>query len=203
MSIRHPRLELRLVRWTVLAVVLIAVADTPSSAQTASENGGAIEGLSWRSIGPADMGGRSIDIAAIPGDPSTVYMATASGGLWKTTDGGTTWSSIFESGNTLSLGAVAVAPSDFNVVYLGTGENNPRNSASIGDGVYRSTAPTSAQDLSLGQIQSDLDHVLGELSQVTEVRLAGLNRRIIRLNIPRIGGGCTCVTTGRRVQAVE
>jgi photosystem II stability/assembly factor-like uncharacterized protein len=98
-----------------------------------------IDGLEWRAIGPAEMGGRTVDIAAIPGDPSTVYFATASGGLWRTTNHGVTWSSIFESGGTLSLGAVTLAPSDVNVVYLGTGENNPRNSTSIGDGAYKST----------------------------------------------------------------
>lgn len=98
----------------------------------------ALKGLAWRSIGPAEMGGRTVDIAGIPGDPTTVYMATASGGLWKTTNQGVTWKSIFEAGGTFSLGAVAVAPSDPNVIYLGTGEHNPRNSASIGDGVYKS-----------------------------------------------------------------
>ena len=120
------------------AVVLPAVLPLAASTQTlpAQED---LSGLEWRSIGPAEMGGRTVDIAAIPGDPSTVYFATASGGLWRTTNQGVTWASIFESGGTLSLGAVTLAPSDRNVVYLGTGENNPRNSASIGDGVYRST----------------------------------------------------------------
>ncbi|MDH3731899.1 MAG: hypothetical protein OEU54_00135 [Gemmatimonadota bacterium] len=99
----------------------------------------ALEGLSWRSIGPAEMGGRTTDIAAIPGDPLTVYFATATGGVWKTEDGAITWRSIFESGGTSSVGAIALAPSDPNVLYLGTGEGNPRNSTSIGDGVYRST----------------------------------------------------------------
>ncbi|NNM33728.1 MAG: hypothetical protein HKO53_11715, partial [Gemmatimonadetes bacterium] len=99
----------------------------------------ALTGLEWRSIGPAEMGGRTVDIAAIPGDPDVVYMATASGGLWKTMNRGVTWHSIFESGGTLSIGALAMAPSDHNVLYLGTGENNPRNSTSIGDGIYRST----------------------------------------------------------------
>ncbi|MDH3223222.1 MAG: hypothetical protein OEO23_05860, partial [Gemmatimonadota bacterium] len=101
--------------------------------------GEALEGLEWRPIGPAEMGGRTVDIAAVPGDPNTVYIATASGGLWKTINRGVTWTSIFESGGTLSLGAIAMAPSDHNVLYLGTGENNPRNSTSIGDGMYRST----------------------------------------------------------------
>ncbi len=117
----------------------LLLAPLPATAQTPAEIEALVSNLQWRSVGPADMGGRTVDIAALPGDPSTVYMATASGGLWKTTDRGTTWSSIFESGGTMSLGAVALAPSDPNVLYLGTGENNPRNSTSIGDGVYRST----------------------------------------------------------------
>jgi photosystem II stability/assembly factor-like uncharacterized protein len=107
-------------------------------AQSVAEES-ALEGLSWRSIGPAEMGGRTVDIAAIPGDPLTVYFATATAGVWKTDDGAITWRSVFETGGTLSTGAIAIAPSDRNVLYLGTGEGNPRNSTSIGDGVYRST----------------------------------------------------------------
>jgi photosystem II stability/assembly factor-like uncharacterized protein len=138
------RASVDLLRWSVnvLSVVLVLItqgAQNPAIAQTPSEIEEALKGLSWRSIGPAEMGGRTVDIAGIPGDPTTVYMATGSGGLWKTVDGGTTWKSMFESGNTLSLGAVEIAPSDLNVVYVGTGEHNPRNSMSIGDGVYRST----------------------------------------------------------------
>ncbi len=125
----------------VLAIASLLAAVSDASAQSRTERmEQALENLAWRSIGPAVMGGRTVDIAGIPGDPSTVYMATASGGLFKTTNNGTTWSSIFNSGNTLSLGAVAVAPSDPNVIYIGTGENNPRNSASIGDGVPEHTA---------------------------------------------------------------
>jgi photosystem II stability/assembly factor-like uncharacterized protein len=120
------------------AVVLTALLAPAASTQTLPSQED-VSGLEWRAIGPADMGGRTVDIAAIPGDPNTVYFATAAGGLWRTTNQGVTWASIFESGGTLSLGAVTLAPSDANVVYLGTGENNPRNNASIGDGVYRST----------------------------------------------------------------
>ncbi len=135
-----PVLELRTTCLLTLVTALmvppaIFAQETGQAGPTAED----LAGLEWRSIGPAEMGGRTVDIAAIPGDPSTVYFATASGGLWRTTNHGVTWSSIFESGGTLSLGAVALAPSDRNVVYLGTGENNPRNSTSIGDGVYRST----------------------------------------------------------------
>ena len=124
-------------RWMGLFGLTVASA-LGQAQERGSSKEAILETLSWRSIGPAVMGGRTVDVAGIAGDPSTVYMATASGGLFKTTNHGTTWRSIFESGNTLSLGAVAVAPSDTNVVYIGTGENNPRNSASIGDGVYKS-----------------------------------------------------------------
>ena len=120
----------------LLALCLVGSSQATGQSTNLSE---ALSGLSWRSIGPAEMGGRTVDIAAVPGDPNIVYMATASGGLWKTSNRGTTWQSIFESGGTLSIGALAMAPSDHNVLYLGTGENNPRNSTSIGDGIYRST----------------------------------------------------------------
>ena len=95
--------------------------------------------MNWRSIGPANMGGRVTAVAVVESDPTTYYIATASGGLLKTTNNGTTFSFVFEKEATVSIGDVAVAPSDPNVVYVGTGENNPRNSASYGDGIYKST----------------------------------------------------------------
>lgn len=90
----------------------------------------------WRSLGPANMSGRVIDIAVDPQTPSTWYVATASGGLFKTTTAGTVWKPVFDKANTISLGAVAIAPSDPNTIWVGTGEGNPRNSVSWGDGVY-------------------------------------------------------------------
>ncbi len=90
----------------------------------------------WRSLGPANMSGRVIDIAVDPQTPSTWYVATASGGLFKTTTAGTVWRPVFEKAETISLGAVAVAPSDPNTIWLGTGEGNARNSVSRGNGVY-------------------------------------------------------------------
>ncbi len=99
----------------------------------------AFERLEWRSIGPAIMGGRTADVEGIPGNPNVVYVATASGGLWKTTNGGVTWKPIFERQGTISIGDVALAPSNPDVVWVGTGESKPRNSVSFGDGVYKST----------------------------------------------------------------
>ncbi len=99
----------------------------------------AFERLEWRSIGPAIMGGRTADIEGVPGNANLLYVATASGGLWKTINGGVTWKPIFERQGTISIGDVALAPSNPDVVWVGTGESKTRNSVSFGDGVYKST----------------------------------------------------------------
>ncbi len=98
-----------------------------------------VKALSWRPIGPANMSGRIVDLAVNPADPSMYWVATASGGLLKTINNGVTFEHQFDHEATVSLGAVAVAASDPNIVWVGTGENNPRNSVSYGDGAYKST----------------------------------------------------------------
>ena len=98
-----------------------------------------IKPLTWRCIGPAAMGGRIIALSVFEADPSTYWVATASGGLLKTTNNGITFEHQFDHESTVSVGDVCVAPSDRNIVWVGTGENNPRNSVSYGDGVYKST----------------------------------------------------------------
>jgi photosystem II stability/assembly factor-like uncharacterized protein len=92
----------------------------------------------WRSIGPATMGGRITSIAVYDADPTTYWVATASGGLLKTINNGLTFEHLFDREATVSIGAVAVAPSNKDIVWIGTGEANPRNSVSFGDGVYKS-----------------------------------------------------------------
>ncbi len=114
-------------------------APSPSPSPAKPTNESAFGGLEWRSIGPANMGGRTADLEGIPGDPNIVYAATGSGGLWKTTNGGVTWKPIFERQGTISIGDIALAPSNPDVVWVGTGESNVRNSVSFGDGVYKST----------------------------------------------------------------
>jgi photosystem II stability/assembly factor-like uncharacterized protein len=99
----------------------------------------AFEKLEWRSIGPANMGGRTADVEGVAGNPNIVYVATGSGGLWKTLNGGVTWKPIFERQGTISIGDIALAPGNPDVVWVGTGESNVRNSVSFGDGVYKST----------------------------------------------------------------
>jgi photosystem II stability/assembly factor-like uncharacterized protein len=98
-----------------------------------------VKHLNWRSIGPATMGGRITALAVYENDPCVYWVATASGGLLKTTNAGTTFTHQFDREATVSIGDVAVAQSDPKIVWVGTGENNPRNSASWGDGVYKST----------------------------------------------------------------
>ncbi len=116
----------------------------PAAAVTTSPVEGTIpddvlKQFSWRCIGPANMGGRITAIAAVESDPTTYFVATASGGLLKTTNNGTTFQHLFDHEATVSIGDVAVSQSNPNVVWVGTGENNPRNSVSYGDGVYKST----------------------------------------------------------------
>src|SRR5262245_15472241 len=100
---------------------------------------GWVNKFQWRCIGPATMGGRITSIAVYDADPTTYWIATASGGLLKTTNNGVTFEHQFDREATVSIGAVAVAPSNKDIVWVGTGEANPRNSVSFGDGVYKST----------------------------------------------------------------
>jgi photosystem II stability/assembly factor-like uncharacterized protein len=95
--------------------------------------------LAWRSIGPSNMAGRITALAVYEADPSTYYVATASGGVLKTTNNGSTFEHQFDKEKTVSIGAIAVAATNRNIVWVGTGEANPRNSVSYGDGVYVST----------------------------------------------------------------
>jgi photosystem II stability/assembly factor-like uncharacterized protein len=97
-----------------------------------------LDGLEWRSIGPAVMGGRISDLDGVPGDPTTMFAAAGSGGLFVTRDGGMTWKPIFDLQSTISIGAIAVQHDNPKVIWVGTGESNVRNSVSFGDGVYKS-----------------------------------------------------------------
>src|SRR5215207_118152 len=92
----------------------------------------------FRSIGPASMGGRIDDITAVEQNPYIIYVAFATNGVWKSTNNGTTFQPIFDTYGTHSVGDVAVAPSDPNIVWVGTGEPNNRQSSSFGDGIYKS-----------------------------------------------------------------
>ncbi|MDD3130354.1 MAG: YCF48-related protein [Bacteroidales bacterium] len=95
-------------------------------------------GLKWRSIGPAFTSGRIADFAVNPDNHSEYYVAVASGHLWKTTNNGTTFSPIFDNHKAYSMGVVAMAPSNHNLIWLGTGENNHQRALGYGNGVYKS-----------------------------------------------------------------
>jgi len=97
-----------------------------------------LSGLAFRSIGPALTSGRIADFAVNPEKPHEYYVAVASGGVWKTTNNGTTWSPIFDAQGSYSIGCVSLDPSNPNTVWVGTGENNNQRSVAYGDGVYRS-----------------------------------------------------------------
>ncbi|MCW5947340.1 MAG: hypothetical protein KIT74_09965 [Fimbriimonadales bacterium] len=103
-----------------------------------AQNDSLLSYLRFRSVGPAVVGGRVIDIEAHTAQPTTVYVAAASGGLWKTTNNGTTWTPIFDNYGTVSLGDVAIAKSNPDIVWVGTGEHNNQRSCHWGDGVYKS-----------------------------------------------------------------
>ena len=97
-----------------------------------------LDGLEWRCIGPANMGGRIDDFAVVEREPNIIYVGTASGGVWKTTNNGITWKPIFDDQITSTIGDVTVAPSQPDTVWVGTGEPNNRQSSSWGNGVYKS-----------------------------------------------------------------
>jgi photosystem II stability/assembly factor-like uncharacterized protein len=94
--------------------------------------------LRWRLIGPF-RGGRTLTVAGVRGQPEVFYFGSVGGGIWKTDDAGRTWNPIFDSQPIASIGAIAVAPSDSNVIYAGTGEADMRSSISYGNGMYKST----------------------------------------------------------------
>ena len=95
--------------------------------------------LHWRSVGPF-TGGRATTVAGIPDQPNVFYMGTAGGGVWETDDYGANWRSISDKGiKTGAIGAMAVAPSNPKIIYVGTGDSAPRNTVLTGDGMYKST----------------------------------------------------------------
>ncbi|HMA38776.1 MAG TPA: sialidase family protein, partial [Gemmatimonadales bacterium] len=134
--------------WPILAVALVlAPTALPGQRRTAPTPAPAARlldtllyrGLKFRAIGPSTMGGRMSAFAVREANPRVIFAAAGTGGLFKTTNNGTTWSAVFEDQPVASIGAVAVSQRDSNLVWVGTGEGNGRNSSSWGNGVYRST----------------------------------------------------------------
>ena len=108
----------------------------PSDKESGKPEDKLFKGMKYRMIGPF-RGGRSLTAAGIPGDPTTYYFGATGGGVWKSTDGAMTWSPVFDKGGSGSIGSLAVAHSDHNTIYVGTGEACIRGNISHGDGVYK------------------------------------------------------------------
>ena len=125
--------------FTLLPLVLGGPFPSPLGGQDTDAIQAAIAGLEFRHIGPANVTGRVSAIVGIPGDPSTYWVGGADGGVWQTVNGGVTFEGQWQDEEAFSVGSLTVAPSDQNVVWLGSGEADPRNSISYGLGVWRST----------------------------------------------------------------
>jgi photosystem II stability/assembly factor-like uncharacterized protein len=109
----------------------------PAPAPAAGIDEKLFRGMQWRQVGPF-RGGRALAIEGIPNEPGVYYFGAVAGGIWKTSDGGANWAPLFDKEAISSIGAIAVAPSDHNVVYAGTGEAAVRGNISYGAGVYKS-----------------------------------------------------------------
>jgi photosystem II stability/assembly factor-like uncharacterized protein len=151
--VTRRQLHLRLLVWAGISLTIGAgvnlLAQAPAQAQPQpapplpppinQSDDPVLKPFVWRSIGPANMGGRIDDIAVDESNPFTFYIGLATGGVWKTTNNGTTWTPIFDEYPVSSVGDLALAPSNPNILYVGTGEPNNRQSSSFGAGVYKST----------------------------------------------------------------
>src|ERR1700737_1072611 len=114
-----------------------AATASPTTAPAGMINQKLFNGMQWRQIGPF-RGGRALTIEGVVGEPDTYYFGAVAGGVWKTTDGGQNWKPLFDKADISSIGALAVAPSDHNVIYAGTGEAAIRGNATYGTGIFKS-----------------------------------------------------------------
>ena len=122
----------------VLGFAAALGAPPPSPVQKGALDEKLWSGMEWRLVGPF-RGGRALAIEGVPNEANTYYFGAVAGGIWKTTDGGANWRPVFDDQHgTSSIGALAVAPSDPNIIYAGTGEAAPRGNITYGDGVYKS-----------------------------------------------------------------
>jgi photosystem II stability/assembly factor-like uncharacterized protein len=122
-------------KW-LLCALLLALPSPPLSAQRYDPK--LFSEMRWRCIGPF-RGGRTVAITGVPHQPNLFYMAAVNGGVWKSDDFGNTWNPIFDDQPSGSVGAIAVAPSDTNILYVGSGEGLQRPDLAVGDGIYKST----------------------------------------------------------------
>jgi len=123
---------------SALLATLVALTAAPVAAAAAGVDPSYLSALNWRMIGPF-RGGRAIAVTGVPGQPEHFYFGAVDGGVWETTDAGRTWKPIFDGEQIASIGAIAVAPSNPNVIYVGSGEADMRSDVAYGNGVYKST----------------------------------------------------------------
>ena len=116
---------------------LLPATPSPSPTPPRAVDEKLFKGLQWRQIGPF-RGGRALTIEGVPGEPDTYYFGAVAGGVWKTIDGGANWAPLFDKEPISSIGAIAIAPSDHNVIYAGTGEAAIRGNTTYGTGVFKS-----------------------------------------------------------------
>jgi len=124
-------------RFLIATLVAVLAGLAADMVQAQALPAGAFQDLQWRMVGPF-RGGRTRAVAGVPGQPNVFFVGAVNGGVWKTDDAGRTWQPIFDAQPTQSIGAIAVAPSDPNIVYVGSGEGLYRPDLSVGDGIYRS-----------------------------------------------------------------
>jgi photosystem II stability/assembly factor-like uncharacterized protein len=122
---------------TLATIAALSISAASVSAQTIDS--ATIAGFRWRTVGPANFMGRLSDVVGIPGPSKTLFVAAAAGGIWKSTNNGITWRPVFDDQRVISMGMLAIAPSDTQQVWAGTGEPNSRNTIEPGAGIYKST----------------------------------------------------------------
>src|SRR5271170_1015252 len=131
----------RVIRLHRLILIFLAgccIASLPGVSQAQQFRESTYQDMRWRMIGPF-RGGRTRAVAGVPGQPGVFYIGAVNGGVWKSNDYGRTWDPIFDSQPTQSIGAIAVAVSDPNIIYVGSGEGLHRPDLSVGNGIYKST----------------------------------------------------------------
>ncbi|UCD25785.1 MAG: exo-alpha-sialidase, partial [Gemmatimonadota bacterium] len=127
-------------RIMVLLAVLVVASNTALVAQLSQPlDSATMAGFKWRSVGPTNMGGRITDVEGLPSPSKTFYVAAAAGGIWKTTNNGISFQQLWTESRVVSMGDIAIAPSNPDILWAGTGEEDSRNSISPGGGVFKST----------------------------------------------------------------